>query len=80
MTTTMKEEEIRPQDLFNRFLAAAREDIGTFFADPSRFVTTDCAGCGSARRERAFDKLGIEHRSELVRLAIKLNILDDFDR
>jgi two-component system response regulator NreC len=28
-------------------------------------------------RQRAFDKLGIEHRSELVRFALKIGILDD---
>jgi DNA-binding NarL/FixJ family response regulator len=29
-------------------------------------------------RQRAYEKLGIEHRSELVRFALKLGILDDF--
>lgn len=28
-------------------------------------------------RQRAFEKLGLEHRSDLVRLALKLGILDD---
>ena len=28
-------------------------------------------------RQRAFDKLGIEHRNELIRFAMKVGILDD---
>jgi 2-polyprenyl-3-methyl-5-hydroxy-6-metoxy-1,4-benzoquinol methylase len=60
---TMKEEEIRPQDLFNRFLAAAREDIETFFSDHSQFVATNCAACGSQNRKWAFDKLGFQFQT-----------------
>lgn len=59
----MKEEEIRPVALFNRYLEAAREDIGTFFSDQGKFVSIDCPACGCRDQEWAFDKLGFQYQT-----------------
>lgn len=59
----MKEEEIRPQELFNRYLAVARQDIELFFTDKRQFIEVDCPACGSDSREWAFDKLGFRYQT-----------------
>lgn len=54
----MKEEEIRPQALFNRYLGIVRADMARYFGDPSEFVTVPCPACESPRATPAFVKLG----------------------
>lgn len=57
----MKESDIRPQDLFNKYLKLSRQDIDTFFSDKSGFVPTDCPACGSSSAAPAFEKLGFSY-------------------
>lgn len=58
----MKEEEIRPQALFDALLAASREDIDLFFSDRDAYVEVECPGCGATRPTGGFEKLGFSYR------------------
>ena len=57
----MKESDIRPQDLFNKYLELSRQDINTFFSDKSGFMSSDCPACGSNSSTPAFVKLGFSY-------------------
>jgi len=48
----MKEQEIRPSDLFKKYLTLAKEDA--IALDSSYFIKTDCVACGSSK---LFDKI-----------------------
>ena len=47
----MKESEIRPQQLFNRYLELSQQDIARFFSNHKRFEEISCPACGSDQRE-----------------------------
>jgi SAM-dependent methyltransferase len=56
----MKEEEIRPESLFNEYLALAEKDIRTFFlSSPFRYVP--CPACGSTESSFRFRKMGFDY-------------------
>jgi SAM-dependent methyltransferase len=58
----MRETDIRPADLFDRLLELSRQDIATFFSDPSRFTAAACAACGSDKEAPGgFVKLGFRY-------------------
>lgn len=57
----MNEQDIRPQQLFNRYLELSRQDVERFFADTSRFVRVPCPACGSGRQEEGLLKLGFHY-------------------
>lgn len=59
----MKESEIRPQALFDEYLALARKDLEQFFSDKSSFVEVPCPACGSDCSESGLEKLGFKYRS-----------------
>ncbi len=52
----MKEKDIRPPALFDAYLAAAREDIATFFPDSKGFVEVPCPACGEKEGVERFVK------------------------
>ena len=54
----MKEADIRPQELFNEFLAIAEKDIARFFGDRSVFVEVPCPACESEAFTSGLEKLG----------------------
>lgn len=56
----MKEAEIRPLDLFSRYLTLAREDAETFF-DRRHFVEVTCPGCSAEMARQAFEKFGFRY-------------------
>ena len=58
----MKEEDIRPQALFNRFLELAERDVERFFSERSGFVCVPCPGCTSEEGDLAFEKHGFSYR------------------
>ncbi|MEL6330297.1 MAG: class I SAM-dependent methyltransferase [Planctomycetota bacterium] len=59
----MKEQDIRPRALFDRYLALAEEDIERFFRDMSEFVTTACPACGESLYRHEFEKRGFQYTS-----------------
>ena len=54
----MKESEIRPRKMFNRYLELARRDNDVFFADRKEFIDVCCPGCGGTDRKPGLEKLG----------------------
>ena len=54
----MKEFDIRPQDLFNRYLALARDDSARLLAQRVTFVTVVCPACGETHQPPGLEKLG----------------------
>ena len=57
----MKESDIRPQELFRRYLELAEEDARTFFSDHARFVAVPCPACGEDDGRSAFEKHGFRY-------------------
>ena len=55
-STRLREEEIRPADLFNEYLRLAAIDVGTYFSESDR-SPVPCPACGAAG-EVAFAKQG----------------------
>jgi SAM-dependent methyltransferase len=56
----MKEEEIRPESLFNDYLALAEKDIKTYFLS-SPFHYVPCPACGATKSSFQFRKLGFDY-------------------
>lgn len=56
----IKEEEIRPDELFGEFLLLAASDAENFF-DHSNFVEIDCPACGSAETRDNFTKFSFKY-------------------
>jgi SAM-dependent methyltransferase len=59
----MKEEEIRKQDAFNKYLALAREDADKFFANRESFIYANCPGCGSSLLQFEFEQHNFKYVS-----------------
>ena len=57
----MKEEEIRPQKIFDEYLRLAELDTQTFF-NGVEYHDIQCPACGS-KGERAFNKCGFDYSS-----------------
>ncbi|MFW9986096.1 MAG: class I SAM-dependent methyltransferase [Candidatus Odinarchaeota archaeon] len=56
----MKEEDIRPADLFEQYLRLSAEDARTCF-DGVRREDVSCPGCASQERTHQFDKHGFDY-------------------
>ena len=57
----MKESDIRPQDLFNRYLELSRQYIDRFFTDKSQFVEVSCPACDSQHCDFGLEKFGFKY-------------------
>ena len=58
----MKESEIRPQELFNRYLELSRSDNENFFSDHRHFVEVACPACDGSGHEPGLTKLTFSYR------------------
>lgn len=56
----MKEDAIRPDNLFNTYLSLAKKDIDIYFKK-SKFCYIDCPACGSSQNLFQFRKLGFDY-------------------
>lgn len=54
----MKESDIRPQALFNRYLELASRDARSFLNFRHEFVPVNCPACGEAKQLPGVEKLG----------------------
>jgi len=59
--SSVKEAEIRPDDLFDRYLELSRQDIAKLFSDPSERRECPCPGCGGGNQLPAFEKHGFTY-------------------
>ncbi|MCT4655447.1 MAG: class I SAM-dependent methyltransferase [Cohaesibacter sp.] len=58
----IKEEEIRPEDVFNEFMRLSAQDAESFF-DKSQFVDVVCPGCGASEKADHFKKHSFQYNS-----------------
>jgi SAM-dependent methyltransferase len=56
----MKEEDIRPENLFGQYLSLAETDIQTYFLD-SGFHFVSCPACGCLKSRFLFRKMGFDY-------------------
>lgn len=56
----MKESEIRPEALLQRYLELSEQDAALYFSDKPR-VAIPCVGCGNLQGKTAFDKHGFAY-------------------
>jgi SAM-dependent methyltransferase len=56
----LKEEDIRPKELFDEMLRLTEEDIDHFFTKTPRY-NCNCPGCGSANSDLTFEKKGFKY-------------------
>lgn len=57
----MKEQDIRPAELFNKYLELSARDAHVFFADRAAFREVPCPGCGAEAPAPAFVKEGFAY-------------------
>lgn len=57
----MKEDEIRPKEIFDKFLELAREDAITFFSNKNEFEYVDCPACEKNDSTFEFEKSGFRY-------------------
>lgn len=56
-----REIEIRPSELFDKYIQISKEEIERFFIDKSTFVNINCPACNSDKKNNAFEKFGMEY-------------------
>lgn len=57
----MKEHEIRPAELIDRYLELTRKDSELFFKNKKSRIIISCVACGSAKSKFAFSKHGFSY-------------------
>ncbi len=58
----MKENDIRPKALLNRYFELSKKDVERFFGDEKRF-SIPCVACGSMDATFEFEKYGFAYSS-----------------
>ena len=59
----MKEFEIRPQQLFDKYLEISKKDIDIFFSDHDKFEHIACPACLSTEIQLSFVKYGFSYQA-----------------
>lgn len=59
----MKEDDIRKQDVLDRYLELVRKDVECFFRDSSSFEHIPCPACGSSHYRQEFCKIDFHYVS-----------------
>lgn len=59
----MKEQDIRPLELFNRYLNEVRKDVARLFESKRDFQDVACPACESFKKDVAFEKIGFVYQS-----------------
>ena len=57
----MKENEIRPQSIFDEYLKYCKEDLKTFFKNQNNYVDVKCPACVSNKIKESFVKDGFKY-------------------
>lgn len=57
----MKQEDIRPSDIWDEYLAAIKDDIKRYFNNPEDFQKVNCPGCKHDKPKKAFEKEGFNY-------------------
>jgi len=57
----LRETEIRPDTLYERYKELVQEELASLLADESKLVKTDCPGCGGKKYQKAFVKMGFQY-------------------
>lgn len=57
----MKEDDIRPRELFDRYLELAAKDARQLLTERAQFVRVNCPACDNPDQEPAFEKLGFAY-------------------
>lgn len=61
LISDLREQDIRPRELFDEYLEVARAEALAEFANRSELVDVDCPGCAAAERVPAFEKDGFAY-------------------
>ena len=56
----MRENDIRPKELFATYLKLSRQDAETFFPDPSALELSECPGCAATSPIPQYKKHGFD--------------------
>ncbi len=57
----LRETEIRPDTLYERYKELVQDELGVLLADESKLVKTDCPGCGGKKYKKTFVKTGFQY-------------------
>ncbi|MCP3683119.1 MAG: hypothetical protein GY861_10550, partial [bacterium] len=57
----LKESEIRPDVLYDKYKDMLKDELSTLFNDQSQFIQIDCPGCCGNKYEKTFEKFGFQY-------------------
>lgn len=54
----LKESDIRPENIYNKYKQLLSKDIQNYFSDTSQLIKIDCPGCSNKNSKTLFNKMG----------------------
>ena len=57
----LRESEVRPRDVFDRYIELVTADLAAYFADKAQLVSRDCLACRGDELSDAFQKFGLQY-------------------